>query len=540
MQINLNPRYNVSFKQILLSRPEYNDGKKLFDELVYDNSISGNKDLLFDIFEPHLNKEVELKDFKNADNRKYFSKNLYLKFFKILNAAVAHNGDIGDFIHRLNIYCHNFVENFDPNETISMTNYNVSNVENLVEDFYTYLGMSKEAFLVKNQKFPVLQNKSLDLLKDDVKYVVENLGFTEEEYLSALSKNFLAILSTGDSIVEKAKETTEILKVKDLEEFRLLVSMNPALLTPYNLKDKLNAIAEFLDVDEEKIIDSVKDFSLLATYKLDEIKSNFYAMKDYLKVDRDKMVEISLLNSGMLTCDFEKNKHKYEDLANIFDLSTDSYIRRANEATTIHLITPKKLEKYFDYISKQLGYSREETIDYVKKNFNLLSYKFENIVQRTADNYTVLKEEFGIDYDTYRKILEKNSWIMGSKNGLIKQNIIDACEYFNIDKDTYAKMAIEYPRLLTAYISSLDKNIGDLAEILGLTKEEYKQICLKDPKMAMRIPHLFREDVENNANLLDLSMKDFGRLAQKNPVLITKRYDTLDELTELIQKKNNR
>jgi len=327
MQINFSPKVNnVSFKQINLSASEYKDCQNLFKKSLSDSFDLNNRDELFDVFEPHLNREVELKHFKTEKCRRFFAASLYVKFFKMLESCIAYNTGFDSLVDKLNNYCENFVELEQTNNEPSYTNFNVSSVENRAHDLYKYLGMTREDFLKKNQRFPILQSKSVEELKQDVAYVVEKLGFDEEEYIRILTRNFPAIAYSGTSLVEIAQKTMETLEIKELDEFRTLVKINPALLTPHDLAENIADIASFLDVDESRVKEAIKYYSLLATYRIENVKSNFYAMKDYLKVDREKMVDLALLNTAMLTCDLDKNKKRYEDVAGILGILPETFI----------------------------------------------------------------------------------------------------------------------------------------------------------------------------------------------------------------------
>lgn len=539
MQINLNPRYNISFKQIVLSNDEFENGKKTFYQLTTDPESSECREKLFDIFESHLNKEVELKDFKEQGSKRFFSTYMYTKFFNTLENVLLHNGSFGDLIFRLNAFSKYFTEKPLTDVKTETETFNVSDAEKLTQDFCNYLGITKNDFIKKNQRYPILRKKNVEELKKDVDFVVENLGFNQEEYLQILLRNSAAFFRSGSEIVDSAKNTMKTLKIDNIEDFRALVSTNPALLTPHELVDRIKIIAEFLDADEESVITAIKNYSLLATYKIDDLKSNFYAMKDYLKLDREQMSKLSLLNTSMLTNTLERNKMRYESIASVLGLSTDAFIKKANSLPTIHLMNPAKLESYLTYLSEKLGYTREGTIEYVFHNLNVLSYKFNNIIQRTAENGRILKEELKIDDDTYKSMLIKNSCIFGARSEFIKQNIGEACEYFNVDKSTYAKMIASYPRILTAYVVTIDNNITELANVLNIDKEDYKKLCIKEPNLVIRTPEFFAEDVASNAELLKMSKEDFVSLARKNPFLLTKRFNNIREIEVLMNKKNS-
>jgi len=536
MQINFSPKVNnVSFKQINLSASEYKDCQNLFKKSLSDSFDLNNRDELFDVFEPHLNREVELKHFKTEKCRRFFAASLYVKFFKMLESCIAYNTGFDSLVDKLNNYCENFVELEQTNNEPSYTNFNVSSVENRAHDLYKYLGMTREDFLKKNQRFPILQSKSVEELKQDVAYVVEKLGFDEEEYIRILTRNFPAIAYSGTSLVEIAQKTMETLEIKELDEFRTLVKINPALLTPHDLAENIADIASFLDVDESRVKEAIKYYSLLATYRIENVKSNFYAMKDYLKVDREKMVDLALLNTAMLTCDLDKNKKRYEDVAGILGILPETFIKKANLAPTMHLMHPKKLELYLDFVSKKLNLNREASIEYILQNMNLLSYRFDNIVVRTENNRKILNEELGIDDSTYTSMLMRKSWIMDAKEDLIRQNIKEACEYFKIDKKTYSKMAVRYPRMLTAYVSNIDKNISEISADLNIEKNKYKQMCVAEPILVVRTPKYFKEDVNHNVNLLRISFDSFVELAKENPALLAKRFDTASEMYSLFK-----
>ena len=90
-------KQNLMFKQIKLSEAELNKAKSLYKDFLLKPLLKNNTLKMFDVFEPHLNNEVILKQSSSSKARKHFSTSLYYKFFEILNTTKLKNFTFENF-----------------------------------------------------------------------------------------------------------------------------------------------------------------------------------------------------------------------------------------------------------------------------------------------------------------------------------------------------------------------------------------------------------------------------------------------------------
>ena len=107
MQINL-IKLNPTFKQIKLTDTEFEEAESCLKQIISEPENASHNYKMFDLFESHLNKEVELKEYTAGKDRRYFSTNLYVKFFEILKCTKEHNWSMESFVTNLNKYIEGF------------------------------------------------------------------------------------------------------------------------------------------------------------------------------------------------------------------------------------------------------------------------------------------------------------------------------------------------------------------------------------------------------------------------------------------------
>ena len=374
MLVDFTKKTNISFKQIKLSDSELQASKNGYKKVFAEPLITKHKENLFDIFEPHLNKEVDLKNYVTGPERKNFATALYVKFFEILENNRLSNSSIEDFIGDLNDFSENFVGRQVEKDSPGCAEYSVTKAKNLTNSICKYLGCSKEVFWDKAQKLPILQYLYEYSIPFNVKYVSEKLGFTKEEYISFFNVNPKTFIYPAEKVVEKAYEAMNVLEIDNLEQFRYLVKLNPQLLAMRDVESQMNELSDFLNVDKDTLLSMVRSNLQLLTTKISSIKSNFYMMKNYLNVDNEKMQELAVIAPLLVTKSYEKNKKNLEDISNTLGILPISYIQKANFLPAMYSITSNKLEKWIDFIVEKFNYSRLEAKDYIAKNLGILIF----------------------------------------------------------------------------------------------------------------------------------------------------------------------
>lgn len=532
MQINsINQQPN--FKQIRLSEAEMTKAKGRYQYMLKELENSSHNYKMFDIFESHLNKEVDLKQYKTGKERKYFSTILYIKFFEILDSTKTKNMSFESLINNLN----NFIDKFNikhspETDYAKLQGYNVSSAKTTARHFREYLGLSKAEFLKMAQKTPFFQNTSLPYLRLQTDNLIKTLGFTEEECIEMYKKNPTAMIHSSYTMIARANTAMKALDIKKLEDLRAVLKNNPNLLTFDYLEDSIKNISKFLDTEEKNVKMMIKTQPYLATIKMEHFKNNFYAMKNHINVNRKKMVDIAIMAPTTVALPFETSKKKYEDISKTLGIQPETFYNKANSITALYRMTIPKLEKYIDFISTNFSYTREEAAKYIGKHLNILSYKYNNIIERSENNYEILNKKLDIDYDTFIYMLEENPWIMGHKEDFITKQIEDVKNYFNINKDAQKRMFENNPQLITYSIENFDRDITDASEYFKIDKEEYKQMCIIEPLLATRPIKHHISDIPENAKIMGMTEKEFIEFGKKHPEFLA--YDP-EQIAELIE-----
>lgn len=522
----------TSFKQIKLTSAELKNGSNKFKQILKEPLVPNLRYELLEVLEPHLNKEVDLKNFANQCTRKDFAVYLYLKFFKVLEDNKTNN-NFENIIEELNTSSDNYIPRPVTKDNEIYDGYNITKVNNLVKNLHNYLGISKECLLEKAQRLPVLQYLTETSLPLKINFISKKLGINTEDYISYFVANPKAFILPGHVIVETANETMSTLDI-NLEDFRKMVTITPKLLTVHNLRAHIREVAEFLETDEDKIKNLIKENPKVATTSLDNIKTNFYAMKEYLNIDREKMLELSLLAARLIVDKAKYNQNNIKKLSEELNILPTTFIKTANNSPTMYLKGPAKLKKLIEYLSNKLEYTDTEAKDFIAQNLNLLTYRLSNIIEKTETNQKLLKEELNIDNNTYIDMLKKNSYIMGCKKELIKENINSMCEYLGINKKNYSNMVIKVPLIVTMYPEDIDINVTNSAKLFKISKEEYKQLCIKEPTLLRRMGKHLYFDITHNSSLIGLTEKEYIELGLKNTKLLAKRFETLEEIKAVL------
>ena len=193
-------------------------------------------------------------------------------------------------------------------------------------------------------------------------------------------------------------------------------------------------------------------------------------------------------------------------------------------------MTMPKLEKYIDFISTKFNYTREEAAKYIGKHLNILSYKFNNIVERSENNYKILNQKLDIDYDTFIYMLEENPWIMGHKEDYVNKQIKNIKDYFNVNKETQKRMYENNPQLVTYSVEEFNRDITDASNYFKIDKEEYKQMCVIEPLLATRPIKHHLVDIRENAKIMGMTEKEFIEFGRKNPEFLAYNSEQITEL----------
>ena len=524
-------KQNLMFKQIKLSEAELNKAKSLYKDFLLKPLLKNNTLKMFDVFEPHLNNEVILKQSSSSKARKHFSTSLYYKFFEILNTTKLKNFTFENFFENLNNFCDKYTLKEDFNNKTFSNEFNVTTVKNTVNYICKILDIDHQTYLKLAHKNPIFQNMTINYFIKNIEEIRNYFGFKDNEFYEILKKFPNIATQLSSSIIDESNEIMKTLNFENINDYKEFVTTHAEVLTltDSKLKKKIQDLSEFLELDENKVTHMVKAQAQLLITPFNYIKDNFYSMQDFLGVDKNKMSEIAFIASETIRKDFNFSKKDYETIAEMLGITVDIFIKWANITPAIYRTTPKKIEDVISYLSDILNFSREETIKYISKNLNLLSYKYTNLFDRPNENFEILNKEYGINHDNFLDILRKNSWLFGNNKELTKKNLENVQKYFNIEKNTLINMITENPLIITIHPEHIDKYIIENSQLLKISTEEYKQICIKYPSLATNPLKYQQEKITYNSEFLGISEEDMIEICRKNPKLLIEKLENINQ-----------
>ena len=187
---------NINFKQINLSPEEFEQGEKAFEKLqtaTFENTGKINKEI-FDIFQPHLDNEVDLKKCPNSISKIDFAKTFFLKFYDSLKDFRFVTGGFEKFISELNSFSESYQilkpEIKENDEEI--TKYNVSTAERNLYITSRMLGITKDRLLELAKENPAILSVKPNIIINNISVVADELNLDREAYKQSITKNAYA------------------------------------------------------------------------------------------------------------------------------------------------------------------------------------------------------------------------------------------------------------------------------------------------------------------------------------------------------------
>lgn len=526
--MQINPiQENTSFKQIRLNEIELNKAKNIYRQIINNPKNHEFNLKLFDLFEKHLNNEVALKGQKPTKALKSFATRLYNKFFEILNTTKYKEQPFESFFDNLNNFSDKFTLNENANEQVFTYNFNVTTANQTANYICKVLDISHEAYLKLVQKNPNFQHLTVDRFNNEIEEIRNFLDFEKEEFIEILKKSPYTMTQPSQTTINDLKNIKNVLYPDDNEQYKDLFRVNPNLLNLTNdkFKIRLKELSDFFEIDEYNVIAMIRAQSFLATMPMNHIIENFNSMQEHLNIDSEKMKEIATIAPNIVRKEAKYSINDYKNIAESLNMPYEKFIAWSLTTPAIFRNSPGKLEKVANYLSNELDFSRENTLNYISQNLNILSYRYKNMSERKDGNFDVLNKELEIDYNTYKSLLAKNSWFFGNDKALTESTLKSVQKYFNQDKETFKKMIIENPVLATIDVQYIDKYLEDTAILLNIDKNEVMQLSIKCPLLATTPVKCQIGYLAYNSKLLGVNERQFIEMCRTNPSLLVERLD---------------
>ena len=248
---------NISFKQINLSPEEFEQGEKAFEKLqttTFENAGKINKEI-FDIFQPHLDNEVDLKNCPNSASKVDFAKTFFLKFHESLkNFKYVVNG-FEKFISDLNSFSENYqILNPEIKENSEeITKYNVSTAERNLYITSRMLGITKDRLLELAKENPAILSVKPNIIMNNISVVADELNLDKEAYKQSVSRNAYALTIKPEKVIENVKNLSGVLGIAKEEAANLLLKNSNLISTSADKVDSnITKTAKMLNIEKEK------------------------------------------------------------------------------------------------------------------------------------------------------------------------------------------------------------------------------------------------------------------------------------------------
>ena len=513
-------RQNINFKQIKLTEAEFKNAQNLYNQIKIDPSDLSKFLKTFDIFEPHLNKEVVLKQKESSKARKIFSVTLFIKFFEILERSINRLQPIEAFLENLNKYSNNYTLKESDKDKKLESDYNVSTVNDTITYISNYLDMPKEKILNITKNNNSLYHLDIDSFKNDINVLKKHFNLNEEEIFKIYRKNPFLIIQYNRDIIENTNYMIDKLKIDKETFLKQELFSHTLTMTKEKFDKRISDLTNFLNVEEAKVISMLPRQKLLLTLPLESIMRNFDSMQSYLGVDRNKMSEIAVMAPINIAQDFDERISDLQNVMDTLNISFDKFVNNANNLPSMYRTTFKNLNVLINYISKNLGLSKEEATTYLAINNAILSYRLTNIENNKKNNFEVLNKELDIDQESYIEIMKKNSRILGAKSSMIEENLKLITEIFEVDKNTLFKMINENPFILTTHFDYVINCISENSEFFNINIDDYIKICIKYPKLITRCLKNNLKHISIISELRNVKESELIDLCKKNPEML--------------------
>ena len=218
---------NINFKQINLSPEEFEQGEKAFEKLqtaTFENTGKINKEI-FDIFQPHLDNEVDLKKCPNSISKIDFAKTFFLKFYDSLKDFRFVTGGFEKFISELNSFSESYQilkpEIKENDEEI--TKYNVSTAERNLYITSRMLGITKDRLLELAKENPAILSVKPNIIINNISVVADELNLDREAYKQSITKNAYALTIKPEKVIENVENLSGVLGTAKEETAKLLL-----------------------------------------------------------------------------------------------------------------------------------------------------------------------------------------------------------------------------------------------------------------------------------------------------------------------------
>ena len=256
MLLQFNNINHTVFKKIEMTEDESNKAKELYDKLPYSQDATLEAQI-YDVFEKHLQKEVEDKIFTNENTVTNLSSKIYLKFFDCLRAAKKGMLDFKSFIDELNLFSENDFESdkYKLQSTSALGKYQDLEVQHLNRYNAELLGLSKKEYLRLARDYQILLTISTESIEEHISGACELLNTDRDYYITLIKKNPQVLAIKPVVVNENVEGASKLINVSK-EQYIANLTKNPKLMTLKTalLEENMEACSNFLGISKDVYI----------------------------------------------------------------------------------------------------------------------------------------------------------------------------------------------------------------------------------------------------------------------------------------------
>ena len=533
MQIFSTNLYKPTFKQIDLSENE----KMSSSELISALKISRNeqeslaiKSKIFDIFTPHLKKEIEEKGNKPWILKNDFAQELYYCFFDNLEKIKNNELSFSNFLEILNSFKPSYNERNPITDKFpwSIKHYSTEKPMSDPESRELLLDLSYTI-----QDFGI-DEKIVELRGSGKTYkeIADILNVSETTVRRRILKHIGKIQKKNDILPEEYKIRAICLKTnfnieEDIDYIQNKLIQNGFLVnyTDEELILKTKTLAKLLKVSEKEMASTMVTYPTVWTLSPSTIDDNLAKASELLTISKETLVKAFMVFPNFINISPENINKKVETISQNLNIDKEDYVKAALKNPPLFYHNPEMIERFIENGCNTFGVSREVFIKTALKNPRLFVADYKKL----QSNLKEFAKYIGLDYSKVVKIAFAKPAILFIHPDRIKNNIETLSGLLNVSQDKLIKAGIKSPNIFYQSPETLNNNVETAAYNFGVEKDVFLKSVLKVPTIISQSPETLNKKINDSSISLEIEKKDFIKMALAHPNLFYQNVETLNE-----------
>ena len=479
MILNINNQCAPNFRAIQLSAKEAEKAGYGIQRLL-DLSISAKerqciKNSMFNIFNPHLQKEARYKTTHHIFEEVLAE--MYLKFSELLD-DIKNCPALAIFVDKLNKY--------RPSKDTLKSEYIHQSLDTNV---YWDNTMLKKVDTITSGDLPMPKSS---VYLEQVKNKIEK-AIKQENLPPAIAERIDARLNgiKYKDIAQK-ENISKTSAQRSVKMGILKIRYNNSNLPEKYIK-KANMLANILGCKSESIIKAFLKAPTLFDVKPETIMQNVKKLAEFLNCAEEKIIKMALKTPCLFIQKPETIMSNIEASATILGCPNEVYIKS--------------------------GF----------KSAPLLYFKPETIKQNIHEN----AENFGCSESAFAKTALRHPDLLCRKPEVLKENLLKITQNLGCTKEEIVKAFLFDPSALSLKPDTVINNVKESAKVLKCSEKDFIDVALKCPKLFIITPKTLMNKVKDGSKNFKCSEFEFIKRGFTHPHLFTHSIESLGTKLEV-------